>query len=66
MDVSVKYIRWLQKEVGKINRCGLYDLRIWEGNKRVGLSKKLLDSFAMTGLNNMDFITSNYYKKEVK
>ena len=66
MDISVEYVMWLQKEVSKINRCDLYDLIIWEGSKKVELSKELLDSFAMTGLNNMDFITSNYYKKEVK
>ncbi len=65
MDVSVEYIMWLQKEVSKINRCDLYDLILYEGNQRVELSKELLDSFAMTGLNNMDFITSNYYKEVV-
>ena len=65
MEVAVEYVRWLEEEIMRINRCNLYDLILFEDGMLVELPEKLLDSFANTGLSNKDFVTSNYYKMEV-
>ena len=63
MEVSIEYIRWIQEERAKINRIDLKDIVFFENGKVVDIPQKVIDDFAFTGLNNIDFIWSDFYKK---
>jgi len=62
MKVAVEYIKWLQEERAKINRVDLSDLEFYENGIKLEVSKKDLDEFKFTGLNNPDFAITEWYK----
>lgn len=62
LEVAIEYIRWLQEERAKINRVELEDIVFFENGMKVDIPKEVVDDFAVSGLNNTDFITSDSYK----
>lgn len=66
MKVAIEYIKWLQGERAKINRAELEDIEFFENEMKLVIPKKVIEDFEFTGLNNIDFITSNFYKGEQK
>jgi len=63
MRVSIERILWLREELSKINRERLEDIEFLKNGIVVAISKEALDKFSLTGLSNVDFITSEYYKR---
>ena len=62
MKVAVEYIQWLIDERAKINRLDLEELEFYENGMRVDIDKQIVRDFTFTGLNNIDFISSGFYK----
>ncbi len=63
MKVAVEYLKWIQKERAKINRAKLEDIEFFENGMKVDIPKEVIDKFAFTGLNNIDFILSGFYEE---
>ncbi len=63
MQVAIEYINWLQEERAKINRADLRDIEFFENGMKLDIPQEILDNFEFTGLNNIDFIWSDFYKK---
>ena len=66
MEIAIEYIRFIQEERAKINRCPLEDITFFENGMAVGIPQKVVADFAFTGLNNIDFIWSDFYKEKRK
>ena len=62
MDVSVSHINYLYDELHKIEKVNLRDINFFEDGKLLEISKKTFDDFEYTGLNNRDFILTDFYK----
>ncbi len=61
--VNLQEIDDIIKRKDKINKLDLNDIEFIDYNgKIINISQKIKDDFKFTGLNNIDFITSNYYK----
>jgi len=61
MQIAIEYIRWLAEERAKINRVNLKDIEFFENGMKVGIPPKIIEDFELTGLNNIDFVTSRTY-----
>ncbi len=61
--IDIKKVLELEKEIRKINAIP-FDQIVWMKNMvSISTPQEVIDNFKFTGLNNMDFITSGYYKK---
>ena len=47
-----------------IQSVNLWEIDFYEDGVKLDIPKELVDEFCFTGLANIDFITSNYYRKE--
>jgi hypothetical protein len=65
MKVAVEYIKWLQEERAKINRLELKDIQFFENGMVLDIPEDVIDEFEYIGLNNTDFILSEYYVGEI-
>lgn len=63
MQVAVEYIKWLQEERAKINRVPLEEIEFFENGMKLDIPKEIIEKFDFTGLNNIDFIWSDFYKE---
>ncbi len=63
MKRSVEYIRWLRDEQLKINLEQLEDIEFFEDGMKLDIPKEIIDEFGFVGLNNIDFIMTDFYKK---
>jgi len=45
-----------------VNRVDLHDIEWYENGRRLYIDKDVLEDFYFTGLNNIDFISTNFYK----
>lgn len=50
----------------RVNSYPLGTIQFWNGTERVEIDPKIRERFLFTGLTNVDFITSGYYKLEAK
>ena len=63
LSISVTEVRQLQKRRDQINRVPLEDIRWYNTmDDVIHISKKTIEDFKETGLNNTDFILGEYYK----
>ena len=62
MKIAIEYINWLQHERSKINAVPLEQIEFYEKGMLLDV-RKLADQFGIIGLNNTDFISTNFYKK---
>lgn len=62
MEIAVEYVRWLQEERAKINRADLETITFFENGRKLDICQDVFDDFAFVGLNNIDFIWSDFYK----
>ncbi|MDB4430900.1 hypothetical protein N9137_00750 [Pseudomonadales bacterium] len=60
--ISIEYILHLMEERAKINSLDLNEIVFTENGQPVDIPQELIEKFLYTGLNNMDFISSQYYK----
>ena len=63
MKIAIEYIEWLASERQKINKTPLDEIEFFKNGMKVDISKKMIEDFEFTGLNNIDFITSGFYKE---
>jgi len=63
MIINIEYIKFLKDEMHKINVLDLNDIDFHKDGISIEISKETKEEFEFTGLSNMDFITSGYYKK---
>jgi hypothetical protein len=61
MRVDIERVRKIQEERTKINKADLEDIEWYEDGKKLEISPKVIEDFKFIGLNNTDFIISNYY-----
>ena len=59
-EVAVEEVLRIQNERRAINKLKFGEIVWTYQGKPLDLPKKLLDHFELCGLNNMDFITSNF------
>jgi len=62
MKVSVERIKYLKSELAKINRIPLKNIKFYEKGKLLRIDKSLIEEFKFFGLNNVDFIMTDFYK----
>jgi len=62
MYLDVDLILALQERINRINKIPFDKINLHYKGKKIKISKETADRWAFTGLNNMDFITSGYYK----
>ena len=60
--IFIEDIKNLRDQISTINSMNLRDILFFEDGKRVYFTEKLYDDFEFTGLNNIDFICSGFYK----
>jgi len=63
MKVAVEYIRWLREELVKINKPELEDIEFFENSVLLEIDPKLIEDFKFTGLGNVGFIETGFYKE---
>lgn len=61
MRIDIEYIYWLQRRRKEINELDLGEIQFYEEGVRIAIPKNIIKDFELTGLNNIDFITSGYY-----
>ncbi len=62
--ISIEFIKRLHRHRSLINSEDLENIEFYEKGKKVDIDPKLIEEFKFTGLNNIDFIVSGYYKGE--
>ena len=60
--ISIQEIESLQKRMTEINEPNLSDIEFTDNGEIVEIDPKILSDYKFTGLNNMDFINSGFYK----
>ena len=63
ITVSVESIKSNMKFRQKINQQDLSDITFTENGKVVKISKEQIEEWEFCGLNNIDFISTGYYKE---
>ena len=66
IPVRVEHIKEMQRQRERINNPMLDRIDFYENGKLLHIDKRLIDKFMDTGLNNIDFITSGYYLRNIK
>lgn len=64
MIVTIQEVLELQSKRARINRVPLSEIEWYDWDEKIVIPKEVIESFEFTGLSNIDFITSNYYKKD--
>ncbi len=63
MKVKIEFVRYLCRQIAMINSVDLQDITFYENGEKVDITCDIRDDFALTGLNNTDFVTSGFYKR---
>ena len=63
MKVDLETIRLINAIRLSINSTPIDEIEWYENDKKVDIAKKAIFEFLYTGLNNIDFINSGYYKR---
>jgi hypothetical protein len=67
MKVKISEILELKRRMIDINMEILEDIEFLDDNgNKLEIDKNIIDEFKFTGLNNMDFISSGFYKEGFK
>ena len=61
--VKVEKIREIEWDRKEINQWKVNEIDFYEDGELLEIDQKIVEDFMLTGLNTMDFINSNYYKK---
>jgi hypothetical protein len=62
MIITIEFINALEEKRRKINRMDINDIEWYEDDVKLNISKDRLDEWSFIGLNNIDFITTGFYK----
>ena len=61
--VDIEYVMYLIEERNKINSLNLEEIEFYFGNKKLDIPEEVIEEFMFTGLNNTDFIVTEYYER---
>lgn len=61
--IAVEWVRWLQEQRSEINKASLENIGFFEDGVKLDITPEQIKQFEFTGLNNVDFILSGYYKE---
>jgi len=62
MIVDIDLLKERKKQSDMINSVDLDEIQFYENGERVEISDEILAKWKYIGLNNTDFITSDFYK----
>jgi len=62
MRVNIEHVRKIQEERKKINSVPLEQIEWYKNGKKIDIDPKTIKEFQFMGLNNTDFIISNFYR----
>ena len=63
MKVNIERLEEIKKELNKINSEKLEDIEFYKDGKKIEMSKELIDKWKYIGLNNVYYITTDFYLK---
>ena len=63
MEININEVRNLRKRLREINSLDLEKCKFIENGKEIKVPKEIIKQFKFIGLNNADFIMTNFYKK---
>ncbi len=61
--VDLELINSIMNARQYINQLNLWEIDFYENGEKIDIPKETIDDFMFTGLSNIDFISSNYYRK---
>lgn len=61
IKVHIEEIIGMHIRKSQINSVRLDDIEFYEDGQKIDIPEKAINSFELTGLNNVDFILTNYY-----
>lgn len=64
LRIDVEDVLRNQMDRQRINEADIYDMDIFENGKLVSVPKEVRKEFSFMGLNNVDFITSGFFRKK--
>jgi hypothetical protein len=62
MEVNIEFVELLIKRRNKINSVPLSEIDWYKNGVKVNIDKKIIEDFEIIGLNNIDFITTGFYR----
>ena len=62
--IDIELIDAVQAFRRYIHKLALSEIDFYENGEKLDIPEELVDEFELTGLNNIDFITTGYYKKD--
>lgn len=63
--IDINYVKSLIEKIKEIDQLNLFEVSFVEDGKTIEIAKEIIEKFQFTGLSNMDFITTNFYKKKL-
>ena len=60
--ININEVKMLVAKLRKINEIDLQNAIFIENNVEIAIDEKIINDFKMTGLNNQDFIATNFYE----
>ena len=64
MKIDIEEIKHLQARLHQINDSRLEDIDFYENGVKLDISDKVRKEWSYIGLNNMDFINLQFYKRK--
>jgi hypothetical protein len=64
MKVNIEDILKMQEFRNSINKPSLDEIEFYLNGKKLDINPQTISEFQDIGLNNVDFITSGYYKRQ--
>jgi len=65
MKINLEEIQKHLNQRKRWNSVPLGEIEFYEKGEKIEIPKEVVEKFELTGLNNIDFISSGYYKREV-
>lgn len=66
MRIDIEDVLKIEKGRKRVNSFPLEQIEWFKNNKPVTIDPKIIEEYSFTGLNNMDFIISDFYKGLVR
>ncbi len=63
VKIDIERIKALKKELSDFNKLRLQDIEFYENGKKLDIKSELVKEFEFIGLNNVDFIMTEFYKE---
>ncbi len=61
MKVDIERLHQLKAELNKINSVDIEDIDFYEGGEKIEISLERIGKWRFIGLNNAEFITTDFY-----